>query len=86
MGARDGVDAVQLHEPQPLDQRQKIITFGHANRLFGQGVAIQKQVPRRFVVQLLNLQGSAPFQGVAKRYGRGQDNCPVRSGRRIVHF
>jgi hypothetical protein len=49
-----------------MNQRQKVIALGGTNRLFGQGVAIQKHPPRRFVVQLLNAQGSAPLQRIAK--------------------
>ena len=51
MRAFDSIDTVDLHEPQPVDQRQKVRAPGVSRRWFDQGMAVKKEPPRSPVVQ-----------------------------------
>ena len=52
MGAFDGVDAVDLHEAEPVDQRQKVVALCRAGWGLDQRVPLEEEPPRRRVRQV----------------------------------
>jgi hypothetical protein len=51
MGTGNGIDAVQLHESQAMDQVQQGGSMCCTLRAFGEGMPVKKQAPRVPVVQ-----------------------------------
>ncbi len=46
MGALDRVDAVDLHEAEPPDQREEVVVLRRARGWLDQRVAVEEEAPR----------------------------------------